>query len=105
MPFAVTQKCFLASISERWDPGTLIAKPELLGALSSCRRQQPAHFPSLLLTHALVDSLWGRSSDLGAVHGQRSCKAELWRNGISMEKEGKEVILVVGFGTLLDTRW
>lgn len=50
MPFAATQKCFLVSISKRWDPGTHVAKPEMLGALSSCRRLQQAYFPSLV-TH------------------------------------------------------
>lgn len=92
MPFAVTQKCFLASTSKRWEPGTHVAKPELLGALGSCRRLQQPYFPSLLLPHALMDTLWGRSSDPRAAwQGVRAQQAEeLQRNGTSMEKGGRE---------------
>lgn len=42
MPFAVTQKCFPASVSKGWDPGTHVAKLELPAALGSCRRLQKA---------------------------------------------------------------
>lgn len=115
LPFAVTQKCFLVSIKEQWDPGTHVAKPELLGALSSCRGLQQAYFPSLLLPHALMGALWGTSNDLRvvwqwvraqkAVRGQRSCKAALRRNGISMEKRGRERSDPCGGLQDFDTHW
>lgn len=49
MTFPATQKCFPASVTERWDAGTDVAKPELPAALGSRRGTQQAQgcFPSL----------------------------------------------------------
>lgn len=115
MPFTATQKCFLASVSERWDPGTHVAKLELPAVLGSCRRPQKVqgYFPSFpaFPTHMHVcaytrtykhrDALRGRSSGLRVVWQQEraqqaarrqgSCRAALQRNGISLGEGGREI--------------
>lgn len=111
MPFPATQKCFLASVSERWDPGTHVAKLELPAAVGSRRRPRKAqgYFPSLpaFPTHTHVcactctpthtDALRGWSSGLGAGGSTAgstqagSCWAALRRNGISLGEGGREI--------------
>lgn len=57
VPFTVTQKCFLESVRERWDPGTHTAKLSCLhqwAAAEDCRKHRAVSLPSLLFPHACM---------------------------------------------------
>lgn len=98
MLFAATQKCFPASVSKRWDPGTHVAKLELPAALGSCKRLQKAqgYFASLpafpahthvcayTLIHKHMDALRGRSSGLGVAWQQERAQQAARRQGSEM---------------------